>query len=398
MAVTGGLLVVALACAGLPPDVGIDVVSRPGVPLLSVTLALPRGDVDEGHLVVVAAIVSGHRAFAEGPVADFRRVGGTVVARATSDGLLVTLEAPSDERAALLGAIDVLLAPFVVDERALVDAQAAVLRARRDRAEASSARAIAASYRAHFGDDARAHGPDIDDIALHRLTPGEVSRAVATLSIQPGRFVVVEGRDDGVIVARAAASSAPRVASTQPRALPEAIAIVERTATARVVVSWPVPGALTLDDAQATALTVALEDALQSLGSVTARVVGSARAALVVVEVTGQSPPLELALAARSRLATFRDTADPKAEARVARRVNDVLAMRRAALGETARARAMTRLATPDRAPLTTEGGPLSAIAVRGLVAPEALLVTTISPTATISSTATTSPAPASSP
>jgi len=392
MAMSGALLGVVLVCAGLPPDVGIDVISRPGVPLLSATLALPRGDVDEGHLVVVAAVMSGHRAFAEGPVAALRRIGGTVVARATSDGLLVTVEAPADERAALLAAIDVLLAPFVVDGRALVDAQAAVLRARRARAEASSSRAVAASFAAHFGDDTRARAPDIDDIALHRLAPEELTRAIATLSVQPGRVVVVEGRDDGVIVARPASASAPRVSSTRPRALPESIAIVERAATPRVVVSWPVPGALALDDAQALALCAAIEDTLQPLGSTSARVVGSARAALVVVEVTGASPPAELALAVRARLATFRDTADAKSEARVARRVSDELAMRRAPLGETARSRAASRLAVADRAPLTPEGGALSSIAVRALVAPDALLVTTISSTATTSTTTPSTP------
>jgi hypothetical protein len=357
----------------LPDDVGIELVARPGVPFVAAALALPRGDVERSHLPVIAALLSGNRVFADGAVAELRLSGGTLVAEATHDGLIVTADAPSEMQGLVLDALAGLLMPLRVDARALVDAQARMLHARRDARETAAERARTLAFATIYGDDVDPRAPRVDDITLHRFTPEEISTSLVRLQKMPGRTVVVEGRTDGLLTPRPPREAPPAPPDVRPRALPPSVDIVSASASPRVLLAWPVPGALLIDDERRSAFCAALEDTLQSLGPVDVRVFGSASRALVVVEMMAASAPADVGHAARARLGTFRDTVDPKIAARATKHAADTLARERAPLGETARARARASLTTT--APLVVDP---DFVWARALVVPEAMLAVTV--------------------
>jgi hypothetical protein len=368
-------VVVGLLTQTLPSDVGVEVIARPGVPFVSASLAMPRGDVDVTHLPVLAALLSGNRAFPDGPVAELRLSGGTLVANATHDGLVVTADGPRELRSLVVDALAATLEPLVVDSRVLVDAQARVLRARGDARVTAAERARSLAFATLSGVVVDLEAPRVDDIALHRLTPDELAMSLARLQRMPGRTLVVEGSTEGLIEARKAAASAPEAVIARPLPLATSPEIVSVSATPRVLLAWPVPGALLVDDERRLTFCAALEDALQSLGPTEVRVVGSASQAMAVVEITTPGAPADVGLAARARLGTFRDTVDARLAARAQKRAADTLARARAPLGASAQARARALLTTTE--PLVVDP---DFVWARALVVPEAMLAVTVSP------------------
>lgn len=276
--------------ASLAGDPGVVARPRPEAAWAAVVAAAPASELSAAERLLFAALVETPEAWPDGGALRLAHArGASVEATALADGLIVRIEGHADDVKLLMEAARACRLLPKPTPTVLARAQGSILRDR------LAARGLDvghdAMWQRWFGDRSPSRALEVDDIALHRVTPAAFWSQYEAWAKETTLQLFVEGRLPATLahtdpVMRAAAPALLPVVDEGPRHVHGAVAAPQ------LLLAHPLPPS----EANAT-LAVVLEEALESAAAegappIVVDVLTSRRSALLVLKapLSGQSP------------------------------------------------------------------------------------------------------------